>query len=182
MVLGEGAAVVVLEELSHALARGARILGEIVGHAARCSTDRAAVGRRRQSVALAMGRALEMAGVRPADLGHVHAYGASTVTGDREEAEGIRDVLGDAARTVPTVAAKSHFGNLGGGSGLAECVASILALNHGELFPLLNHEADDEACGIRAARRGDPAGDVFISTSVTPQGQSGAVVIRSWRA
>ena len=43
-------------------------------------------------------------------------------------------------------------------------------------------EADDEACGIRAARRGDPAGDVFISTSVTPQGQSGAVVIRSWRA
>ena len=182
MVLGEGAAVVVLEELSHALARGATILGEIVGHAARCSTDRAAVGRRRQSVALAMGRALEMAGVRPADLGHIHAHGASTVTGDREEAEGIRDVLGDAARTVPTVAAKSHFGNLGGGSSLAECVASILALRHGELFPLLNHEADDEACGIRAARRGDPAGDVFISTSVTPQGQSGAVVIRSWRA
>jgi 3-oxoacyl-[acyl-carrier-protein] synthase II len=91
-------------------------------------------------------------------------------------------VLGAAAREVPTVAAKSHFGNLGGGSGLAECVASILALRHGELFPILNHEADDEACGIRAARRGDPAGDVFISTSVTPQGQSGSVVVRAWRA
>jgi 3-oxoacyl-[acyl-carrier-protein] synthase II len=182
MVLGEGAAVLVLEELSHARGRGATIYGEVVGHAARCSTDRAAVGRRRQSVGLAMGRALEMAGVRPADLGHVHAHGASTVTGDREEAEAIRDVLGAAARTVPTVAAKSHFGNLGGGSGLAECVASILALRHGELFPLLNHQTDDEACGIRAARRGDPAGEVFVSTSVTPQGQSGSVVIRSWRA
>ena len=182
MVLGEGAAVLVLEELSHALARGATIHGEVVGHAARCSTDRAALGRRREAVALAMGRALEMAGVRPADLGHLHAAAASTLTGDREEAEGIRDVLGAAAREVPTVAAKSHFGNLGGGSGLAECVASILALRHGELFPILNHEADDEACGIRAARRGDPAGDVFISTSVTPQGQSGSVVVRAWRA
>jgi 3-oxoacyl-[acyl-carrier-protein] synthase II len=181
MVLGEGAAVVVLEELSHAVARGATIHGEVVGHAARCSTDRAAVGRRRHAVALAMGRALEMAGVHPAGLGHVHASAASTLTGDREEAEGIRDVLGGATRTVPTVAAKSHFGNLGGGSGLAECVASILALRHGELFPLLNHVVDDGACGIRPARSGDPAGDVFVSTAVTPQGQCGSVVIRAWQ-
>ena len=86
-----------------------------------------------------------------------------------------------AARTVPTVAAKSHFGNLGGGSGLVECVGSVLAMRHGELFPLLNHEVADEACGIRPARRGDPAGEVFVSTAVTPQGQSGSLVIRSWQ-
>ncbi|MFM7205162.1 MAG: beta-ketoacyl-[acyl-carrier-protein] synthase family protein [Planctomycetaceae bacterium] len=181
MVLGEGAAVLVLEELGHALARGATIHGEIVGHAARCASDRAGVGLRRTALGHALRRAIEMAGVNPADLGHVHAHAASTVTGDREEAEGIRDALGDAAARVPTVAAKSHFGNLGGGSGLVECVASLLALSRGELFPLLNHEADDAACGIRPARRGDPAGDVFVSTSVTPQGQSGAVVIRKWR-
>ena len=81
----------------------------------------------------------------------------------------------------PTVAAKSHFGNLGGGSGLVECVGSVLAMRHGELFPLLNHEVADEACGIRPARRGDPAGEVFVSTAVTPQGQSGSLVIRSWQ-
>jgi 3-oxoacyl-[acyl-carrier-protein] synthase II len=128
-----------------------------------------------------MRRALEMAAVSAEGLGHIHAFGASTATGDREEAEGIRDALGDAARTVPTVAAKSHFGNLGGGSGLVECVGSVLAMRHGELFPLLNHEVADEACGIRPARRGDPAGEVFVSTAVTPQGQSGSLVIRSWR-
>ena len=181
MVLGEGAAVMILEELSHAQARGATIYGEILGHAARSSADRAGVGRRRQAVAHAMRRALEMAAVPAAALGHIHAFGASTATGDREEAEGIHDALGDAARTVPTVAAKSHFGNLGGGSGLVECLGSVLAMRHGELFPLLNHEAADEACGIRPARRGDPAGEVFVSTAVTPQGQSGSLVIRSWQ-
>ena len=69
----------------------------------------------------------------------------------------------------------------GGGSGLVECVGSVLAMRHGELFPLLNHEVADEACGIRPARRGDPAGEVFVSTAVTPQGQSGSLVIRSWQ-
>jgi 3-oxoacyl-[acyl-carrier-protein] synthase II len=171
----------ILEELAHAQARGATIYGEILGHAARSSADSAGVGRRRQAVAHAMRRALEMAAVPAAALGHIHAFGASTATGDREEAEGIHDALGDAARTVPTVAAKSHFGNLGGGSGLVECVGSVLAMRHGELFPLLNHEAADEACGIRPARRGDPAGEVFVSTAVTPQGQSGSLVIRSWQ-
>jgi 3-oxoacyl-[acyl-carrier-protein] synthase II len=181
MVLGEGAAVLVLEELSHAEKRGARIYGEIVGHAARSSADRAGVGRRRQAIGHAMRRALDMARVAAGDLGHVHAHGASTVTGDREEAEAIHDALGAAAATTPTVAAKSHFGNLGGGSGLVECMGSILALRDGGLFPLLNHDTPDPACRIRPARRGDPAGDSFVSTAVTPQGQSGALVIRAWR-
>ena len=182
MVLGEGAAVLVLEELSHAIARGARIYGEVVGHAARCSTDAVGVGRRRQAIAHAIRRAVEMAGVSADRLGHVHAHGASTVVGDRDEAAALHDALGPAVERVPTVAAKSHFGNLGGGSGLVECIGSILAMRHGELFPLLNHETPDAECAIRPARRGDPAGDLFVSTSVTPQGQSGSLVIRSWPA
>jgi 3-oxoacyl-[acyl-carrier-protein] synthase II len=182
MVLGEGAAVLILEELSHALARGATIHGEVVGHAARCATARRATGRRRMAIANAMRRAVEMAGI-PADaLGHVHAHGASTVGGDREEAAAMHDALGAAAARVPTVAAKSHFGNLGGGSGLVECIGSILALRHGELFPLLNYETPDDGCVIRPARRGDPAGKSFVSTAVTPQGQAGSLVIRAWPA
>jgi 3-oxoacyl-[acyl-carrier-protein] synthase II len=174
--------VLILEELSHAERRGATIYGEVVGHAARTSTDASGVGRRREAIALAMRRALEMAAVAPGELGHVHAHGASTVTGDREEAAAIGDVLGEAARRVPTVAAKSHFGNLGAGSGLVECVGSILALRHGELFPLLNYDTPDPDCPIRPARRGDAPGTVFVSTSVTPQGQAGSLVIRAWRA
>ncbi|MEI8229178.1 MAG: beta-ketoacyl-[acyl-carrier-protein] synthase family protein [Planctomycetota bacterium] len=180
MVLGEGSAVLVLEELEHARSRGARIYGEIVGHAARHASDAAGVGVKRRALTLAMQRALAMAGLEPGRLSHIHAHGVSTVAGDREEAAAMHAVLGAAAAAIPTVAAKSHFGNLGGGSGVVECVASVLAMQKGQLFPLLNHETPDPECRIRAARAGDPAGDVFMSSSVTPQGQAGSVVIRSW--
>lgn len=178
VVLGEGAAVLVLEELAHARARGARIYAEVIGHAARHASDAAGVGLRRRAVGLAMRKALDMAGVAPEGLGHVHAHGVSTVTGDREEAGAMSDALGNAAGAVPLVAAKSHFGNLGAGSGVVECIASVLALREGTLFPLLNHQAADPECPIRPARRGDPAGAAFISSAVTPQGQAGSVVIR----
>jgi 3-oxoacyl-[acyl-carrier-protein] synthase II len=180
MVLGEGSAVLVLEELEHARARGARIYGEVVGHAARHVSDASGVGRRRRSLGLAMQRALAMAALPPERVSHIHAHGLSTVTGDRDEAAAIHDVLGATAAAIPTVTAKSHFGNLGGGSGLVECVASVLAMQKGALFPLLNHETPDPDCPIRPAKAGDPAGDVFISSAVTPQGQAGSVVIRSW--
>jgi 3-oxoacyl-[acyl-carrier-protein] synthase II len=180
MVLGEGAAVLVLEELGHAQARGARIYGEIIGHAARHSSDAAGVGVKRRSLELAMQRALGMASVEPTAVSHIHAHGLSTVAGDRDEAAALHAVFGEAAATIPTVAAKSHFGNLGAGSGVVECVASVLAMRNGSLFPLLNHDTPDPECRIRAAKAGDPAGSVFISSSVTPQGQAGSVVIRSW--
>jgi 3-oxoacyl-[acyl-carrier-protein] synthase II len=180
MVLGEGAAVLVLEELGHAQARGARIYGEILGHAARHSSDAAGVGVKRRSLALAMQRALGMASIEPKAVSHIHAHGLSTVAGDRDEAAALHAVFGEAAASIPTVAAKGHFGNLGAGSGVVECVASVLAMRHGSLFPLLNHSTPDPECRIRAAQAGDPAGGVFISSSVTPQGQAGSVVIRSW--
>jgi 3-oxoacyl-[acyl-carrier-protein] synthase II len=180
MVLGEGAAVLVLEELSAAERRGARIYAELVGHGAASAADRGGIGRRRQALAGALGRALAAGGIVPARLGHVHAHGVSTVAGDRDEAAALAATLGEAAGRVPTVAAKSHFGNLGAGSGVMECVASILGLGRGELFPLLNHESADEECPLRPARRGDPAGDCFVSAAVTPQGQAAAVVVRRW--
>ena len=180
MVLGEGSAVLVLEELGHALARGARIHGEVLGHAARAAVDRGGTGRRRPAMAAAMRRALGMSGIAPAALGHVHAHGVSTVVGDRDEAAAMHDVLGADASRLPTVAAKSHFGNLGAASGLVECIASLQACAHGALFPVLNYETPDPACDIRAARGGESPGDVFLTTSVTPQGQAASLVVRRW--
>jgi len=181
MVLGEGAAVLILEELGHAEKRGARIYGEVLGQAAGCAADRGGVGRRRQALAGVFTRALASAGVGPDRLGHVHAHGASTVTGDREEAAALHDVLGNRALAIPTVAAKSHFGNLGAGSGLVETIASLLAVRQGRLFPLLNFDTPDDACPIRPARAGDPAGRVFVSAGITPQGQAGALVVGGWQ-
>jgi 3-oxoacyl-[acyl-carrier-protein] synthase II len=179
MVLGEGAAVLVLEEFEHARARGAAIHGEVLGHAARSAGTAGGVGLKRRALGLALARALAIAGVGPAEIGHIHAQGMGTVVGDRDEAGALHDALGPAAEGIPTVAAKSHFGNLGAGSGLVECVASLLALARGELFPLVNFEHPDPECRIRPARRGDPAGGVFVSLAVTPQGQAGAAVIRA---
>ena len=180
MVLGEGSAVLVLEELEHALARGAKIYAEILGHAARHASDTACVGANRRAMGLAMQGALALAAIPANRLSHIHAHGLSTSVGDRDEAGAMQDVLGPVAHSIPTVAAKSHFGNLGAGSGVVECIASILAMQKGQLFPLLNYQTPDPDCQIRPALAGDPAGDVFLSSAVTPQGQAGCVVIRGW--
>jgi 3-oxoacyl-[acyl-carrier-protein] synthase II len=179
MVLGEGAAVLILEERGHAVARGAAIHGEIIGHAARNAGVAGGVGLKQRALTLAIRRAVEMSGLTAADVSHIHAHGAGTVVGDREEAAALHEALGPAAAAIPLVAAKSHFGNLGGGSGLVECVGSLLAARHGELFPLLNYDVPDPECRIRPARRGDAAGTVFLSSAVTPQGQAGSVLIRA---
>lgn len=182
MVLGEGAAVLVLEELEHARRRGARIHGEIIGHGTAAATTTSGLGIRRRALAVALRRALHAARVSPEAIGHIHAQGLSTVGGDRDEAAALGDVLAAAATTIPTVAAKSHFGNLGAGSGVVECIGSMLAMQRGELFPLLNHHTPDAECPVRPARRGDAAGSVFVSSAATPQGQAAAVVIRAWTA
>ena len=176
MVLGEGAGVLILEERSAAERRGARIYAEVIGHGAATAVDRGGVGRRRDSLGRAVAGAVARSGIDASSLGHIHAQGLSTANGDREEAAALGDTLGEAARSVPTVAAKSHFGNLGAGSGVVESVASILALERGELFPLLNHQTPDDGCPIRPGRGGEPAGDCFVSAAVTPLGQAGAVV------
>ncbi|MGA0040882.1 MAG: beta-ketoacyl-[acyl-carrier-protein] synthase family protein [Pirellulales bacterium] len=181
MVLGEGAGVFVLEELEHALARGATIHAEVLGHAARTACDAACVGDDRRAIGLALRGALEMANLPPAQLGHVHARGLSTTLGDRGESAALVDVLGDAIGTVPVVAAKSHFGNLGAGSGLVEMATSVLALQNGSLFPLLNYENADPECPVCPARGGEAAGSTFVSVSATPQGQAAADVMGRWQ-
>ncbi len=180
MVLGEGAAVLILEELESAQRRGATIHAEVIGHAARSAVERGGAGRRRQALSRAYAASLQRAGLAPLQLGHIHAHGMSTVTGDCDEAAALATVLGDALGRIPMAAAKGHFGNLGAAGGLAECIASILALKNGSLFPLLNFENTDTACPVRPARRGDAAGATFVSAAVTPQGQAAALTFRAW--
>jgi len=158
--------------------RDRRGMVQVAGHAAATAVDRGGGGRRREALRRAIAGAVAGGGIGAGRLGHIHAQGLSTATGDRAEAAAVRDALGEAAGSVPTVAAKSHFGNLGAGSGLVEAAASILAMERGELFPVLNHQTPDPDCPIRPARRGDPAGGSFVSAAVTPQGQAGALVFR----
>jgi 3-oxoacyl-[acyl-carrier-protein] synthase II len=179
MVLGEGAGSVVLEELCRARARGAEIYGEVVAGASSSALGPRLLARRSQAMANVLRAVLRNAGASPDDVGHLHAHGLSTRSADIDEARAINEVFGGRGESLPVVAAKSHFGNLGAGSGMVELVASLLALRHDRLFPLLNYETPDPECPVAAVtevRAG--AGSSFVSLNVTPQGQASAVMVR----
>ncbi len=179
MVLGEGAGVIVLEELASAEARGAKIYGEVIGTSSSSVADRQRVANRHQALVNAMRGAMRDAGTSPADIGHIHAHGLSTRSSDVEEASAIREIFGDVQ--VPITAAKSYFGNLGAGSGLVELIASLLAMEHGELFPVQNYETPDPECPLKiVTTKGTSPGASFLNINVTPQGQAAAVVVRKF--
>jgi 3-oxoacyl-[acyl-carrier-protein] synthase II len=177
IVLGEGAGVLVLEELGHARRRGARIYGEVVGFAAAFDPDRSGAG-----LARAIRVALAEAGVGPEDVDHVNAQGLSAVAYDAWEARALQAVFGAARRPVPVFAAKSYYGNLGAGSGTTELAASLLALQHGLLPPTLNYEQPDPACPIPvAAGAPQPVTRPYVvKIGFTEMGQCAALVCRKW--
>jgi 3-oxoacyl-[acyl-carrier-protein] synthase II len=183
MVLGEGAAAVVLEELGTAQARNARIYGEVVGWASSAVVGRRLVAHRDQALTNVLQHTLAAAGAVPEEVGHVHAHGLSTRSCDVEESRAIHTVFGSRSRPVPVVAAKSYFGNLGAGSGMVELIASLLAQEAGHLFSTLNYRTPDPQCPLNIVNdMSTTAGDSFVNLSVTPQGQASAAMVRRYVA
>ncbi len=180
MVLGEGAGAVVLEDRDRAVARGATIYAEVLGGASSSVAGVDRLAHRDQALKNAMEMTLSRASITPEAVGFVNAHGLSTRIGDAEESRAIHRVFGQRAQPVPVVAPKSHTGNLGAGSGMIELIAGVLALAHGQLFPVLNFETADPECPIGVVRKGEipPVGSSFINLSVTPQGQASAALIQ----
>jgi 3-oxoacyl-[acyl-carrier-protein] synthase II len=181
MVLGEGAGAILIEELATAQARGASIQGEVLAAASSSVVQRNLVAQREVAMSNVLHNVLKAANIKPEEVGHIHAHGLSTRSGDIEEARAINNVFGSRSKPVPVTAAKSYFGNLGAGSGIIEIIASIMAMHHGRLFPILNYETPDPDCPIAAVTNGavEP-GKIFINLSVTPQGQASAILIRKF--
>jgi 3-oxoacyl-[acyl-carrier-protein] synthase II len=179
MVLGEGAGAIVLEELGHAQARGATIYGELLSAATSSVAGPRLVAQRGRAMRNVLQAVLQGAGASVDDVGHLHAHGLSTHTGDAEEAGAITEVFAARRTPLPVTAAKSYFGNLGAGSGMVELIASLLALEHDHLFPILNYPTADPECPVSVVRNGDARpGASFINLNVTPQGQAAAVMVR----
>jgi 3-oxoacyl-[acyl-carrier-protein] synthase II len=178
MVAGEGAGMVVLEELSAAKARGARIYAEVRGLGRANVADDHLHGKCDAALAQAMRAALKDAGATPDQVGHINAHGLSTTECDIEEARAIGQVFGPLAKSVPVTAPKSYFGNLGAGSGVVELAASVLALGEGRLPRVLNYETPDPECPLAVVRDDStPAGRSFLKLSVTPQGQAAVLYV-----
>jgi 3-oxoacyl-[acyl-carrier-protein] synthase II len=143
-VLGEGAGALVLEELEHALARGAKIYGEIIGGGMTADAYHMTAphpdGLGAKNV---MSIAIKDAGIQPSDIDYVNVHGTSTPLGDVAETKAILDVFGDAAYKLNISSTKSMTGHLLGGAGAIETIACIAAINEGFIPPTINHFTDD---------------------------------------
>lgn len=182
LVLGEGGAALVLEEWDHALARGARIQGEIVGYGASCDHSHLvrpdAGGQTR-----ALQAALADGGLAAADIDYVNAHGTATVEGDPVEIAALRQLFGDRAPAVPVSATKSMHGHLLGAAGAIEALATVLALREQAIPPTAHLEGRlDPACEgvdhVLAGRRQVPL-RAALSNSFAFGGSNAVLAFRS---
>lgn len=177
-VMGEGAAVLILEEWSHAESRGANILGEILGSASNADAHHITAPAPGGTGAIACMRlALDQAGIEPADIAQVNAHGTSTPLNDAAEADAISEVFG--AGAVPVVSTKGVTGHALGAAGALEAAASLLSIRHGLIPPTANTVAPDPAMSIDLVVGGPrewTPGPV-ISNNFGFGGHNGSVVI-----
>jgi 3-oxoacyl-[acyl-carrier-protein] synthase II len=148
-VMGEGAGILLLEELEHARSRGARIYAEMIGYGMTCDayhmTSPVPGG---EGAARAIQLAMKDAGITPEQVSYINAHGTSTPMNDPNETAAIKDALGDHAYKVAISSTKSMTGHLLGGSGGIEGVATALAVAHDQLPPTINLENPDPACDL----------------------------------
>ena len=178
-VIGEGACVLVLEEMEGARARGAHIYGEVLGYGASndayhlAAPDPEAVG-----VAEMMRAALSRAGLEPESVGYINAHGTSTPLGDLAETRAIKQVFGDHAYKLAVSSTKSVHGHCFGAAGAVEAMMCVLALQEGILPPTINYEVPDPECDLdyvpNEARRVQV--DVALSNAMGLGGHNGCVL------
>lgn len=182
-VMGDGAGVLMLEELEHALKRGAKIYGEIVGYGATCDAyHMTAPCEDGDGAARAMKMAMEEAGITPQEVGYINAHGTSTEANDAAETAAIKLALGDAAYQVPISSTKSMTGHLLGAAGAIEAIACIKALQEGFLPPTIGYSEKDEACDLDYVPNQGRKAEIryALSNSLGFGGHNGVLCFKKW--
>ncbi len=148
-VLGEGSAVVILEELDSAQARGAKIYGEIKGYGTTADAYRITdIPPDGHGGIAAMRMAIADAGISPTDIGYVNAHGTSTTVNDRVETKACKEVFGEAAANIPVSSTKSMMGHLIAAAGVTEMIVCLLTIRDSVLPPTINYENPDPDCDL----------------------------------
>jgi nodulation protein E len=181
MVLGEGGAMLVLEPLESALARGVTPLAEIVGFG--MSADACHVTQpSAEGAARAMRSALRDGGLAPEQVGYINAHGTATEANDRMEASAIHDVFGSRAATLPVSSTKSMHGHTLGAAGAIEAAATVLALRNGILPPTANFVEADPECPLDVIPNQARAksAEVALSQSFAFGGLNAVLAFRAW--
>ena len=184
LVPGEAGAVLILESLEHAQARGVPILAELVGYGA--SSDAyhvVAPHPEGRGAAQAMRRALRDAGLAPGEVSYINAHATSTVLGDTAESRAIKLVFGDDAYRIPISATKSMIGHSMGGSGAVGAMVAVLSIRDGLLHPTTNYETPDPDCDLdyvpNEARRADVR--VALANSFAFGGHNAVLAFRRFK-
>ncbi|UHD43568.1 beta-ketoacyl-ACP synthase II [Bacillus velezensis] len=183
-VMGEGAGIIVLEELEHALARGAKIYGEIVGYG---STGDAyhitAPAQDGEGGARAMQEAIKDAGIKPEEIDYINAHGTSTYYNDKYETKAIKTVFGDHAYKLAVSSTKSMTGHLLGAAGGIEAIFSVMAIKDGIIPPTINIETPDEECDLDyvpdKAREQDV--NIVLSNSLGFGGHNATLIFKKYQ-
>ncbi len=183
-VIGEGAAMFVLETLEHALERGARVYAELAGYGMSADAYHMTApapdgdGARRSMLA-----AIEDAKVQPEEVSYINAHGTSTPHNDRLETVAIKALFGERAYKIPVSSTKSMIGHLLGAAGAVELVACLLSIRDGKIHPTINLETPDPECDLdyvpNTAREAQV--DVVLSNSFGFGGHNATLVVRSFR-
>jgi 3-oxoacyl-[acyl-carrier-protein] synthase II len=183
-ILGEGAGMVILEELEHAKRRGARIYGEVLGYGSTADafrlTDTHDEGR---GAIAAIKEALDDARIEPGQVDYINAHGTSTQVNDSIETLAIKQALGDVAYSIPVSSTKSMMGHLIAAAGSVEAIICLLAIRDNVLPPTINLDNPDPACDLdyvpHNAREGRV--DVAMSNSFGFGGQNITLILRRYR-
>lgn len=148
-VIGEGAGILIVEELEHAKKRGAKIFGEIVGYGATADAHHiTAPAPDAYGAFKAMEKAVKDAGIAAKEIDYINAHGTSTEMNDRLETVAIKKLLGEDANKVAISSTKSMTGHLLGAAGAIEAIACLMAINDGVIPPTINYETPDEQCDL----------------------------------
>lgn len=183
-VMGEGSAVLVLEELEHALARGAKIYGEVVGYGSNCDanhiTSPVADG---SGAGKCISLAMEEAQITPQDVSYINAHGTSTPTNDGAETTAIKYAFGEQAKLVPISSTKSMVGHLLGAAGAVEALACLAALQSDFIPPTIGLETPDESCDLDYVPKTGRQAEVTytLSNSLGFGGHNAVICLKKWR-
>lgn len=178
--VAEAGVCLVLEQAATAEARGAKVLGEVLGTGSSCVANTAGHADIRRAVANSLRSALRTAGLKPQDIGHINAHGSANPELDAQEAAGIRDVFAADAPQVPVVGLKGYHGNAGASTGMLELAMSVLSLQQGLIPYTLNTDQPDPALGLNIVTREPRATSnrVVAKVSYTLIGQASTVIVR----
>lgn len=183
LVLGEGAAVLILEDAERAIKRGAKIYAELAGYD--CTSDSSHITKPDAAgQARTISNALRDAGLQPQDIGYINAHGTATLAGDIEETKAIREVFGSHAQGIPISSTKSMHGHLMGATGAVEFMAAVLALRHNSIPPTINLYHPDPECDLDYVPNQGRTGvklDAVMSNSFAFGGSNAVLIAKRFR-